>query len=460
MKFHSTKGQASPVSISAAIRVGQAGDGGLFMPDVFPAVAFEAAAAHDDLPGFAAAFLAPFFKGDALEAELPAICAEAFDIPVPAAELSEGASALELFHGPTGAFKDFGARFLMACLDRLGDPAHPFTVLAATSGDTGGAAGCAAEGRSGVRAVILYPDGKVSPFQAHQLSCWDKPVTTLKLAADFDACQRLVKAAFADPGLVARHRLTSANSINIARLLPQAAYLAFAAGREHARTGKTPGFGIPTGNLGHGVAALMARACGAPIGPVILATNANATLHDWARSGRYEPRASVATLANAMDVGAPSNFERLDAGALDISSLVVERVNDDAIRARIKTDHERFGYVWCPHTACAAEALARQPERVARARPWLIAATAHPFKFADVVEPVTGERISLRLRSPPCWTGLRGRSLATRICRRWRTILIIRSLSTYEREAPLPHPDRRSRPRSGPGHAARRRFRR
>lgn len=394
MKFRSTKGQASPVSISAAIRVGQAGDGGLFMPEAFPAGAFDAAAVHDDLPGFAATFLAPFFKGDALEAELPAICAEAFDIPVPAVELSEGVSALELFHGPTGAFKDFGARFLMACLDRLGDPAHPFTVLAATSGDTGGAAGCAAEGRSGVRAVILYPDGKVSPFQAHQLSCWDKPVTTLKLAADFDACQRLVKAAFSDEALVARHRLTSANSINIARLLPQAAYLAFAARRAASDSDAAPGFSMPTGNLGHGVAALMARACGAPIGPVILATNANATLSDWARSGRYEPRASIATLANAMDVGAPSNFERLESDAFDLSGITVARVDDAAIRTRIKTDHERYGYVWCPHSACAAEALARQPERVVRERAWLIAATAHPYKFANIVEPVTGAAIA------------------------------------------------------------------
>jgi threonine synthase len=380
--------------LSEAIRVGQAGDGGLFMPGAFPVGAFENAAAHADLPEFAAAFLAPFFKGDELEAELPAICAEAFAIPVPMTGLGEGLSALELFHGPTGAFKDFGARFLMACLDRLGDPAHPFTVLAATSGDTGGAAGCAAEGRAGVRAVILYPDGKVSPFQAHQLSCWDEPVTTLKLKTDFDACQALVKAAFRDAALVARHRLTSANSINIARLLPQAAYLAFAAGREHARTGKTPGLAIPTGNLGHGVAALMARACGAPVGPVVLATNANATLSDWARSGLYEPRASIATLANAMDVGAPSNFERLDAGALDLAGLAVERIDDDAIRARIKADHERLGYAWCPHSACAAEALALQPERVSRERPWLIAATAHPYKFADIVEPVIGETIT------------------------------------------------------------------
>lgn len=394
MKFMSTRGGTPPVSISTAIKTGQAGDGGLFMPETFPSTAFSGAADHTDLPAFAAAFLAPFFKGDALEAALPAICEEAFDIPLPAIQLSDGVSALELFHGPTGAFKDFGARFLMACLDRLGDPDQPFTVLAATSGDTGGAAGCAAEGRSGVRTVILFPDGKVSPFQAHQLSCWGNPVTTLKLDSDFDACQSLVKAAFRDRALSQRHRLTSANSINIARLLPQAAYLAFAAARAMAETGTAPGFVMPTGNLGHGVAALMAKACGAPIGPVILATNANATLHDWARSGTYSPRPSIATLANAMDVGAPSNFERLVYGQLDLETLAVERVDDEAIKARVQTDHERQGYIWCPHSACAAEALARQPEAVRRERRWLIAATAHPYKFADVVEPVTSQTLA------------------------------------------------------------------
>ena len=321
MKFQSTRGQAAPVSLSEAIRTGQAGDGGLFMPEHFPADAFSGAAEADDLAGFAASFLAPFFEGDSLEDALDPICREAFDIPVPEVDLQDGLAALELFHGPTGAFKDFGARFLMACLDHLGDRAEPFTVLAATSGDTGGAAGCAAEGRSGVRAVILYPDGKVSSFQAHQLSCWGAPVRTLKLDADFDACQRLVKAAFSDRALARRHRLTSANSINIARLLPQAAYLAFAA-RRAARSGRpAPGFIMPTGNLGHGVAALMARACGAPVGPLVLATNANATLQDWSQTGDYRPRASVETLANAMDVGAPSNFERLNAGALDLTGL-------------------------------------------------------------------------------------------------------------------------------------------
>jgi threonine synthase len=394
VKFRSTRNKASPAFLSEAICAGQAADGGLFMPETLPAEAVRGAEGARDLAAFATAFLTPFFADDVLEESLASICTEAFDFPLPEIGLADDLSVLELFHGPTGAFKDFGARFLMACLDRLGDPAAPFTVLAATSGDTGGAVGCAAEGRSGLRAVILYPDGRVSPFQAHQLACWGKPVTTLKVNADFDSCQKLVKSAFGDPGLTRRHRLTSANSINIARLLPQAAYLAFTSVRHQARTGGIPDLIIPSGNLGHGVAALIARACGAPIKTVVLATNANATLHDWARSGRYMPRPSVVTIANAMDVGTPSNFERLESGHLDSSGLIIERVDDDAIRNRIRADHARLGYTWCPHSACGAEAYARLRQEQ-RGRNWLIAATAHPYKFADTVEPVIGEVIEL-----------------------------------------------------------------
>jgi threonine synthase len=412
MKYRSTRNGTPAVALSEAIRVGQAADGGLFLPERWPDRRAQGGNPGPDLARFATDFLTPFFADDFLARDLPQICAEAFDFPLPEIPLAENLSTLELFHGPTGAFKDFGARFLMACLDRLGRDDAPFTVLAATSGDTGGAVGCAAEGRSAVRAIILYPDGRVSPFQAHQLSCWRAPVTTLKIAGDFDACQRLVKTAFSDPELAGRYRLTSANSINIARLLPQAAYLAFAAHRHAAQNGPEPGFVIPTGNLGHGVAALIARACGAPIGPVRLATNANAALSEWAQSGRFRPRPSVSTLANAMDVGAPSNFERLDDRQLDLTGLTVERVSDDAIRHRIRLDHDRFGHVWCPHSACAAEAYTRLPSAARKARGWIIAATAHPFKFAESVEPVIDREVT----PPPALSAVLDRSAQARAC--------------------------------------------
>ncbi len=222
-----------------------------------------------------------------------------------------GLQVLELFHGPTGAFKDFGARFLFRAFDAIANAGDPITVLAATSGDTGGAVGCAAEGARHARAVILFPKGRISAFQERQLCCWRDPVTALRVEGDFDACQRLVKTAFADQALSARHGLTSANSISIGRLLPQMAYWARASLEIFNRTGTRPGLIVPSGNLGNGFAAMLARACGLPIGPIMLATNATATLADWHSSGHFTPRQSIATLANAMDVGAPSNFERL-----------------------------------------------------------------------------------------------------------------------------------------------------
>lgn len=394
MRFASTRGKAPTGTLSEAIRNGAAPDGGLYLPERVPQVAGRDA--DPSLPAFAAAMLRPFFEGDALGRELDAICAEAFDFPLPIAQPDPerpGLRVLELFHGPTGAFKDFGARFLMACFDRIGDRREPLTVLAATSGDTGGAVGCAAEGRTAVRAFILYPKGRVSPFQELQLTCWGEPVRALEVDGDFDDCQRLVKAAFADAALSEEHRLTSANSINIGRLLPQMAYAGWAATRLFAETGRKPGFIVPTGNLGHGFATIYARAMGLPIGPVRLATNANRTLSDWHVSGRYEPRPSLATIANAMDVGAPSNFERLIALSPELRQADVELVDDDAILDRIRAEYEATGYVWCPHSATAAEAYARLAEAHRVERPWIAAATAHPFKFAEEIEPLIGARI-------------------------------------------------------------------
>jgi threonine synthase len=394
MRFLSTRGGAAPASLAEAIRNGVAPDGGLYMPETVPAAPVDP---DQSLADFAAAMLRPFFEGDVLEPELDAICAEAFDFPLPIVEpdpVRPGLKALELFHGPTGAFKDFGARFLMACFDRIGDPRAPLTVLAATSGDTGGAVGCAAEGRRAVRALILYPKGRVSAFQELQLTCWGEPVRALEVEGDFDDCQRLVKAAFADAALSGRHRLTSANSINIGRLLPQMAYAGWAASQVFADTGEKPGFIVPTGNLGHGFATLYARAMGLPIGPVLLVTNANRTLVDWHVSGRYEPRASLATIANAMDVGAPSNFERLAALPAERREVALELVDDETIRARVESEFRKSGYVWCPHSATAAEAYARLDGQDRAARTWIAAATAHPYKFADGIEPLIGSKIA------------------------------------------------------------------
>lgn len=408
MRFVSTRGRSRAVGLAAAIRAGAAPDGGLYLPETVPAADLGRLSPDISLAEFAEALLEPFFRGDPLAPALGAICREAFDFPAPLAvpdPARPALRALELFHGPTGAFKDFGARFLMACFDRIGDPRDPLTVLAATSGDTGGAVGCAAEGRAAVRATILYPRGRVSPFQELQLTCWDAPVQAIEVEGDFDDCQRLAKAAFADPELNDAHRLTSANSINIGRLLPQIAYASHAAVRLHAEAGEKPGMLVPTGNLGHGFAILYARAMGLPIGPVRLVTNANRTLLDWQASGDYVPRASLPTIANAMDVGAPSNFERLVALPPALREARVERVEDEAIRARIQAEYRASSYVWCPHSATAAEAYARLGDEERGQRPWIAAATAHPFKFREIVEPLIGAEIA----PPPALASILGR---------------------------------------------------
>ena len=394
MKFVSTRKQAPIASLSEALRNGAAPDGGLYMPDVIPA----APAGLDPdapLPEFAAALLRPYFEGDALADALPTICAEAFDFKVPLVAPDPeqpGLNALELFHGPTGAFKDVGARFLMGCFDRLAS-GSPLNVLVATSGDTGGAVGCAAENRTSVRATILFPHGRVSPFQERQLTCWGENVQALDVDGDFDDCQHLVKAAFSDADLASEHRLTSANSINFGRLLPQLAYTARSVQQVYAKVGVEPGVIVPSGNLGQGFCVLLAKAMGLPVGPVVLATNANRTLKDWRDTGKYAARPSLETLANAMDVGNPSNFERVAALGTDPADVHVELVTDDQIRARIHADFKRTGYVWCPHSATAAEAYARLSLEQQSESPWIVAATAHPYKFADIVEPLIGAKI-------------------------------------------------------------------
>jgi threonine synthase len=391
MRFLSTRGQAPSATLSEALRNGAAPDGGLYMPEKLPQVDLESLRPAAPLAEFAAVLLRPFFAGDLLERELPAICAEALNFPaalVTPDPAKPTLQALELFHGPTGAFKDFGARFLMGCFDRISSGDTPLTVLAATSGDTGGAVGCAAEDRSSVRAVVLFPKGRVSAFQERQLCCWGKQVLAVEVEGDFDDCQRLVKAAFKDQDVSHGHRLTSANSINFGRLMPQLAYAAHAALQVFTSTGEKPGYIVPSGNLGHGFAVLLARAMGIPIGPVVLASNANRTLKEWQLTGRFEPRAAIQTLANAMDVGNPSNFERIAAMPPKARDVDVELVRDDEIRSRIKAEYDASGYVYCPHSATAVEAWCRLPYPERSERPWIAAATAHPYKFADIVEPL------------------------------------------------------------------------
>ncbi len=393
MMFKSTKGQSPSLPVSQAMLMGAAPDGGLYVPHDLPRFSVDDFDDPSDLPGVAQTLLTPFFRGDGLLAQLGDICAEVFNFPAPMVRLKNGARALELFHGPTAAFKDFGARFLAACMDRLADDDHPLTVLVATSGDTGGAVGCAFAGAKAAKVIILYPKGRVSPFQELQLTCWPG-VTALRVAGDFDDCQAMVKAAFAAPKLKESYGLSSANSINVGRLLPQMVYYAASSIQVFKETGHKANYIIPTGNLGNGMACLWARSCGLPIGDVIFGQNANRALTDYFHAGRYAPAASIATLANAMDVGNPSNFERFMAGLPGLGQGIrAYSIDDQTIAAQIKKDAEQLDHVWCPHSAVAAYGydILGDDEK---ALPWVIVATAHAFKFRENVEPLIGHDIA------------------------------------------------------------------
>jgi threonine synthase len=301
--------------------------------------------------------------------------------------------ALELFHGPTAAFKDFGARFLAQSLEHLeAGAASPMTVLVATSGDTGGAVAAAFHRRPWARVVVLYPKGLVSPRQEQQLTCWGENVLSLRVDGTFDDCQRLVKEAFVDSALRARHRFSSANSINIGRLLPQMVYYIASSLDVERRTGRKASYIIPAGNLGNSFAALWARSLGLPIGRIVLAHNINRTVPDFLETGVWRPRPSIATLASAMDVGNPSNMERIRTLYPTMPAireqLSADSVDDATIRSRIKGDFMNFAREWCPHTATAAEVYSRLSAAERHDHPWVVVATAHPAKFNEIVEPI------------------------------------------------------------------------
>jgi threonine synthase len=389
--------------LSEAIARGLAPDGGLYVPTRLPPADPAGIAGVSGLPAVARAALAGFFAGDRLQPALGEIADAALDLPAPTTAIEACADplfALELHHGPTAAFKDFGARFLDESLQRLDSPApQPLTILVATSGDTGGAVAAAFHRRPWVRVVILYPAGLVSPRQEQQLCCWGDNVCSLRIAGTFDDCQRLVKEAFGDPALSRKHRFSSANSINIGRLLPQMVYYAASSLDVERRTGAKASYIIPAGNLGNSFAAVWARSLGFPIARIVLAHNVNRTVPDYLKTGIWQPRPSIATLASAMDVGNPSNMERMRAlfptwNALR-EQLSADSVDDATIRIRIGEDFMRFGREWCPHTATAAEVYSRLPAADRQSRPWVVVATAHPAKFNEIVEPIIGKPVTV-----------------------------------------------------------------
>ena len=421
MEFHSTRGDET-IGIVEAVMQGLAPDGGLYVPRDMLSLdpgAIEA----ESLAGIAAELLAAFFADSSLETELPALCHDALNFPVPLRRVErgpDGLHVLELFHGPTAAFKDVGARFLAAIMERVESSrpaaaAGPLTILVATSGDTGGAVAAAFHGRRNLRVAVLFPKGQVSERQRHQLTCWGGNVLSLEVEGTFDDCQALVKAAFTDDALKRRFRLSAANSINLGRLLPQVAYHAAAALWHWRRSGEKLNCIVPTGNLGNGLACIWARALGMPVGDIVLAVNANRTIPAYLDSGEYRPAGSLRTLASAMDVGDPSNMERLRDLVPEWTALKDQiqavSIDDAGIRRQIALDYERYGEIWCPHTATGFAAYDSLPPDSQQKGAWSVCATAHPAKFERIVEPIIGRAVPV----PAAIAGILDRPMLSRV---------------------------------------------
>lgn len=393
MYYYSTRDKNRDIKLTAsqAILKGLAADGGLFVPSQLPTLS-KSVSLELDYPTFAYETLKPFFEGDELLDELLDICKGAFNFPVELRELKD-TSVLELFQGPTSAFKDFGARFLSFSMEKLlVKKGEKLCILVATSGDTGGAVASAFHKRQNLSVKVLFPKGRVAERQRRQLTCWDDNISSYEVRGSFDDCQRMVKSAFVDPEL---KNLSSANSINLGRLLPQMVYYVYASMLYQKRCGKKPVIIVPSGNVGNCTGAFWAKAIGAPIERIVLAVNANTTIPEYLSSGEYRPRDSVKTLANAMDVGAPSNMERLfnlfDSYEKMKENVTAYSVSDEEIKKTIKDEYAKEGYVLCPHTACA--------ERVRldhfNSEPTIIVSTAHPAKFETVVEPLINKTVEM-----------------------------------------------------------------
>jgi threonine synthase len=402
MPFISTRSAgAAPVTLAEAVRRGLAPDGGLYVPTAISAMTpaeFEALRGRS-LGEVATALIAPLVEESFDRATLDRLMGEALDFPVPLVPLGAGRYVLELFHGPTLAFKDVGARTMarwMAAVAAGGD-ARPLTVLVATSGDTGGAVAQAFHRVPGTRVVVLYPHGRVSRVQEVQFTTLGDNVSAVAVEGTFDDCQRLVKAAFADTTLGETYRLTSANSINIGRLLPQMAYYAWAALQLPAGT-PPPTMVVPSGNLGNLTAGVMAARRGVPVGHFVSATTINDPFPRYLTSGTFTPQDAVPTLASAMDVGHPSNLERLtwlyDGDVARMREAVTGVVvTDDEVQATIRALQAEHGYIADPHTAVGwlgARKAGRHGDG-----PVVVLATAHPAKFPEVVEPTLGAAVAL-----------------------------------------------------------------
>ena len=403
MNYISTSGQSPAVSFLEAAAQGLAPDGGLYMPEMIPVLP-QSFWQQEGRPTIreTGALISEQFMGSDAGVDHKKLVEDAINFEAPLKELGDSLFLLKLFHGPTLAFKDFGARYMARV---FATPAFPgegdVTILVATSGDTGGAVADGFFDVPGVNVCLLYPKGKVSGIQRKQMTTLGKNITALEVNGNFDDCQRLVKTAFSDKELNKKIRLSSANSINIARLVPQSFYYADAWFQLKQFTNHNPVFTVPSGNFGNLTAGLLANKMGMPVKQFIAATNSNDVVPRFLSGETFKPKPSVQTISNAMDVGSPSNFERI----LHLYNRNEEQIrkeilgasfSDDKTRAAIKRVFEETGVTFDPHTAVGILAAEKyRHETGNKTHPVVVLATAHPSKFKDVVEQQTGQPVQI-----------------------------------------------------------------
>ncbi|CAN5178754.1 threonine synthase [soil metagenome] len=401
MHYYSTNNRNHHATLKEAVIRGQAPDKGLYMPERIPTLPDTFYHNLRGLPFDEIAFKVAWalFRDDMELGDVRHIVEDSLNFPIPLVKVEPGMYSLELFHGPTLAFKDVGARFMARLLGHfLKNEDREVTVLVATSGDTGSAVAHGFLGVPGIKVVILYPSGKVSPLQEKQLTTLGQNITALEVDGSFDDCQALVKQAFADTELNARINLTSANSINIARLIPQSFYYHYAWSQVPKGEDDKVVVCVPSGNFGNLTAGLIAKRMGLPIHRFVAATNANDVVPQYLKTGLFTPRPSVATLSNAMDVGHPSNFARMmdlygnsqEALAKDV---VPYTITDADTNATIQDVLQRTGYLLDPHGAVSCLALKQYLQQEPATGIFL--ETAHPAKFIEVVEAATAQPVTV-----------------------------------------------------------------
>jgi threonine synthase len=399
IRYQSTRKQAGDVNYWEAMKKGLAPDQGLYLPEQWPDLSDSL---WNEIEGKSIEeignTIARAFVGDIPEEKLDALVSDALSFDAPLKHLHDDLYILELFHGPTLAFKDFGARFMARLMSyQATQNDQKMVILVATSGDTGSAVGRAFEGVEGIDVCLLYPSGKVSQLQEQQLTTIGNNVTALEVEGTFDDCQKLVKDAFADQDLRNQLILSSANSINIGRLLPQMFYY----GRALAQLNEQSPvhFCVPSGNFGNLTAGMMAAKTGMPAEQFLAGTNVNDVVPEFLEQGRFEARPSQSTISSAMDVGNPSNLERIRALYPTIPELKDQlwatSFDDEQTRAAIQEVYQKVGYTLDPHTAVGYLTAKQYQEEVGSKYPTVILSTAHPAKFSDIVEPLIGTEIKL-----------------------------------------------------------------